>query len=89
MNKLQLLDKVSKDTSLTKADCSKVLNAWVATVKKSIKKGEDVKIVGFGTFTKIKRKPRAGVNPQTKQPIKIPGCWAPKFRAGNEFKAGM
>ena len=52
-----------------------------------VKKGDDVKLVGFGTFTKAKRKARTGRNPQTGKAIKIPAAWAPKFRAGAEFKS--
>jgi nucleoid DNA-binding protein len=51
------------------------------------RKGDDVKLVGFGTFTKAKRKARTGRNPQTGKAIKIPAAWAPKFRAGAEFKS--
>jgi DNA-binding protein HU-beta len=55
-------------------------------IKKAVKKGDDVKLVGFGTFTKAKRKARTGRNPQTGKAIKIPAAWVPKFRPGAEFK---
>ena len=51
-----------------------------------MKKGEDVTLIGFGTFTKSKRKARIGRNPQTGKEIKIPAMNVPKFRAGREFK---
>ena len=89
MNKNELVDRLSKDTGLTKADCWRVLDACMKNIKRSVKKGEDVKLVGFGTFTKIKRQERAGVNPQTGQPIQIPSTWVPKFRPGAEFKASL
>lgn len=86
MNKAQLVEQVSKSTSLTKTDVEHVLNASFELIKKSVKKGDDVTLVGFGTFTKTKRKARAGRNPQTGKEIKIPAMTVPKFRAGKEFK---
>lgn len=86
MNKAQLIEKVATATELTKADTERVLDAAIDTIRKSVKKGDDVKLVGFGTFTKAKRKARTGRNPQTGKPIKIPAAWYPKFRPGTEFK---
>ena len=86
MNKQQLIEKIAAEAKLPKAQCENVLNICFETVKKTVKKGDDVKIVGFGTFTKAKRKARTGRNPQTGKTIKIPAAWAPKFRAGAEFK---
>ena len=86
MNKAQLVDQVSKETSLTKTDVESVLNSSLDLIKKSVKKGDDVTLVGFGTFTKSKRKARAGRNPQTGKEIRIPAMTVPKFRAGKEFK---
>ncbi|MCS6838067.1 MAG: HU family DNA-binding protein [Bdellovibrionaceae bacterium] len=86
MNKQELIDRIAADTKLPKTQCEAVLNACFDHIKKSVKKGEDVKLVGFGTFTKTKRKARTGRNPQTGKEIKIPATWAPKFRAGAEFK---
>ncbi|MEW6056976.1 MAG: HU family DNA-binding protein [Bdellovibrionota bacterium] len=86
MNKAQLVEQVSKATSLTKTDVEAVLNNSLELIKKSVKKGDDVTLVGFGTFTKSKRKARAGRNPQTGKEIRIPAMTVPKFRAGKEFK---
>ena len=86
MNKAQLIEAVAKVTKLTKTDCESVLNSCLDTVKKSVKKGDDVTLIGFGTFTKAKRKARIGRNPQTGKEIKIPAMTVPKFRAGREFK---
>jgi len=61
----------------------------IDTVKKSVKKGDDVTLIGFGTFTKSKRKARMGRNPQTGKEIKIPAMSVPKFRPGSEFKAAV
>lgn len=89
MNKTQLVDLVAKQTSLTKTSVEDVLNASIDAIKKSVKKGEDVTLVGFGTFTKSKRKARAGRNPQTGKEIKIPAMTVPRFRAGKEFKDSL
>lgn len=86
MNKQQLIEKIAAEVNLPKAQCEALLNSTFETIKKTVKKGDDVKIVGFGTFTKAKRKARIGRNPQTGKTIKIPAAWAPKFRAGAEFK---
>ena len=89
MNKHQMVEKISKDTKHTKADCARVLDSMIHHVKRNVKKGDGVKLVGFGTFTKLKRKARAGVNPQTGAAIKIPASWVPKFRPGVEFKNSL
>jgi DNA-binding protein HU-beta len=86
MNKAQLIEAVAKSAKVTKVDAELVLNTALDTIKKSVKKGDDVTLIGFGTFTKSKRKARTGRNPQTGKEIKIPAMVVPKFRAGREFK---
>jgi DNA-binding protein HU-beta len=86
MNKAELIEAVSKQTHMTKVDAEMALNTAMDLIKKSVKKGEDVTLIGFGTFTKAKRKARIGRNPQTGKEIKIPAMNVPKFRAGREFK---
>jgi DNA-binding protein HU-beta len=86
MNKSELIDKVAEETGMTKAQTERMLDCTMDTVKKTVKKGDEVKLVGFGTFTKAKRKARMGRNPQTGKTIKIPAAWYPKFRPGAEFK---
>ena len=87
MNKAQLIEKVSQETGLTKAQTERMLDTTIDVIRKTVKKGDDVKLVGFGTFAKAKRKARVGRNPQTGKAIKIPAAWYPKFRPGAEFKA--
>ena len=87
MNKAQLIEKIAKATDMTKADTERFLDTTLDTIKKSVKKGDEVKLVGFGTFAKQKRKARTGRNPQTGKAIKIPADWYPKFRPGSEFKS--
>ncbi len=86
MNKAELIDNIATTTKLSKSDTAAVLNAALAVIKKSVKKGDDVTLVGFGTFTRSKRKARLGRNPQTGKEIKIPAMTVPRFRAGREFK---
>ncbi len=86
MNKAELIEKISKETKMTKAQTERMLDCTLDVIKKSVKKGDEVKLVGFGTFTKAKRKARTGRNPQTGKAIKIPAAWHPKFRPGSEFK---
>jgi len=86
MNKAQLIEVVAKAANVTKVDAENVLNAAIDSIKKSVKKGDDVTLIGFGTFTKSKRQARSGRNPQTGKEIKIPAMTVPKFRPGREFK---
>lgn len=86
MNKAQLIEAVAKNTKMTKVDVESALNTALDTIKRSVRKGEDVTLIGFGTFTKTKRKARIGRNPQTGKEIKIPAMTVPKFRPGREFK---
>ena len=86
MNKAELVEKVAESTKSTKSNAEQFLDATINIIRHSVKKGDEVKLVGFGTFTKQKRKARNGRNPQTGQEIKIPAGWYPKFRPGSEFK---
>lgn len=86
MNKAQLIEKIAAEGKWSKAETEKLMNCCFDHIKKAVKKGDDVKIVGFGTFTKAKRKARTGRNPQTGKTIKIPATSYPKFRPGSEFK---
>jgi DNA-binding protein HU-beta len=87
MNKAELIETLANETKLTKAQTERMLDATLECIKKTVKKGDEVKLVGFGTFTKAKRKARMGRNPQTGKSIKIPASWFPKFRPGAEFKS--
>jgi len=89
MNKSDLVNGIAKETEITKTDIETVLNLATDLIKKSVKKGEDVTLVGFGTFTKSKRKARAGCDPQTGKAIKIPAMTVPRFRPGKEFKEAV
>jgi len=85
MNKAQLIDAMATEAKLTKVDTKKALEAFVAVVGKSLKKGDRIGLVGFGSFSVGKRAARKGVNPQTGKEIKIAAKKVVKFKAGNEL----
>ncbi len=87
MNQQLLIEKVAETNQITRVQAEKVLKTVLKEIRSSVKKGHDVKLVGFGTFTKAKRKARVGRNPQTGKTIQIPAAWVPKFRAGAQFKS--
>ena len=89
MTKTELVDKMAKDAKVTKAAAAKALDSFDDGVKKSLKKGEKVTLIGFGTFSVTQRKARKGRNPQTGKEIKIPARKAPKFAAGKALKDGV
>ena len=89
MNKTELIEEIAKQTGLTKKDAEAGLKAFTETVKKQLKKGQKVQLVGFGTFEVSKRKAREGINPATQQKIKIKASKAPKFKAGKAFKDAL
>ena len=86
MTKVELIDKMAKDADISKAAAQKALNSFIDGIKKTLKKGSKVTLVGFGTFSVSKRAARKGRNPQTGATIKIKASKAPKFKAGKAFK---
>lgn len=86
MTKAELIDKMSNDAGISKAAAGDALNSLVDGLKKTLKKGGRVTLVGFGTFSVSKRKARKGRNPRTGEAIKIKASKAPKFTAGKAFK---
>ena len=85
MNKAELISAIAAESGLTKVDSKKALDAALKSITKALKKGEKVSLVGFGTFSVAKRAARTGVNPSTKQPIKIPAKKVVKFKAGSDL----
>ena len=86
MNKAELVAAVAAKTGDTKKAAEASVDAFVSAIKESLKKGEKVQLVGFGSFEVRKRAARKGRNPQTKEEIKIPASKAPVFRAGKQLK---
>jgi DNA-binding protein HU-beta len=86
MNKLDVINEVTK-TTCSKAEAGKALNAFLEAVKKALKKGDKVTLVGFGTFSVVKRSARMGRNPRTGKPLKIAAKKVPKFTPGKKLRA--
>ncbi|MBR5765546.1 MAG: HU family DNA-binding protein [Lachnospiraceae bacterium] len=86
MNKTELIAAMAKKADSSKKDTEAALNAFTETIAKTLKKGDKVQLVGFGTFEVTKRAAREGKNPQTGAKIKIAACKAPKFKAGKALK---
>ena len=86
MNKSELIDQIAASADLSKAAAGRALDATIAAVQASLKKGGTVTLVGFGTFYVGKRAARAGRNPRTGAAIKIKAAKVPKFRAGKGLK---
>ncbi|HME41735.1 MAG TPA: HU family DNA-binding protein [Syntrophorhabdales bacterium] len=89
MTKTELIDKMAKEAKVTKAAAGKAIDSFVDGVKKALKKGDKVILVGFGTFSVTQRKARKGRNPQTGKEIKIAARKAPKFKAGSDLKKAV
>ena len=89
MNKSQLIDAVASDSGLTKADSSRAIESLIGTVTKTLKKGDEVSITGFGKFSVVKRAARRGVNPRTGESVKIKASKEPKFSAGAQLKQAV
>ncbi len=86
MNKQELVTHVSQNSGLTKADAERALDATIEAVTSALKSGDDVRLVGFGTFTTAERQKSEGRNPRTGEKINIPATRLPKFRAGKQLK---
>jgi DNA-binding protein HU-beta len=86
MTKAEIIEKMAKDADISKAEAREGLESFINSVKKSLKKGNKVTLVGFGTFSIAKRKSRNGRNPRTGETIKIKSSKAPKFTATKAFK---
>ena len=86
MNKNELIAKVAEDTNLTKADASDAVEAVIANIMKALQGGDDVRLVGFGTFSVSERKATTGRDPRTGNAIQIPASKNAKFKAGKAFK---
>jgi DNA-binding protein HU-beta len=86
MNKNDLIAEVAEATGLTKADATKAVDSVLDCITSALKKGDEVRLVGFGTFTVAKRAASEGRNPRTGEKIQIPSSKRPKFSAGKALK---
>jgi DNA-binding protein HU-beta len=86
MNKQELVGAVAEQTGLAKTDAAKAVDAVFDSVTAELKKGGDVRLVGFGTFSVSKRKASTGRNPRTGETMTIKASTQPKFKAGKGLK---
>jgi DNA-binding protein HU-beta len=86
LNKGDLVEKIAKESCITKSKAEAAFNSLIGGIVASLKKGQKVTLVGFGTFSVAKRKARTGRNPQTGAPIKIAAHKVPKFTPGSDLK---
>jgi DNA-binding protein HU-beta len=86
VNKSQLIEKIAANADISKAAAGRVLDAFLDSVTESLKSGDDVALVGFGTFAVKERAARTGRNPQTGKEIKIAAAKVPGFKAGKALK---
>ena len=89
MNKEELVTEISKSAKVTKKEAEAVLSATIETIENTVKKGDKVTLVGFGTFESTKRAARTGRNPQTGKEIKIAAKTVPALSAGKKFKEAV
>ena len=89
MTKTEIIENMAKDADISKAAAGKTLDSFIDGIKKTLKKGNKVTLVGFGTFSVSKRKARKGRNPQTGAVINIKASKAPKFTSGKAFKEAI
>ncbi|MCQ2346561.1 MAG: HU family DNA-binding protein [Paludibacteraceae bacterium] len=82
MNKAELIAAIAEQAEMTKVQAGKALDATLEAIAKSLKKGENVQMIGFGTFAVVKKAARKGINPATKAQITIPARKVVKFKAG-------
>ena len=89
MNKNEFVDRVSDMVGINKAEATRSVDAVFDAITDALRKGDDVRLVGFGTFSAVQRKARDGRNPRTGETIKIPASIQPKFSAGKGLKDAL
>jgi len=87
MNKQELIAEVSAQAKVSKASTAAIVDALVDTIENAVANGNDVQLVGFGTFKQVAKAARAGRNPMTGATIQIAAKKVPAFKAGSKFKA--
>ena len=89
MNKTELIEQIALHADLSKAAAGRALDSSLTAIKNTLKKGGEVSLVGFGTFTVSKRAARSGRNPKTGAALKIKAAKVPKFRPGKALKDAL
>ena len=86
MNKSELVSAIATKTNMSKNQVENYLDVTLSIIQKTVSKGEEVKIVGFGSFTRAMRKAKTARNPKTGATVKVPNTNVPRFKPGKEFK---
>jgi len=86
MNKSELINELSEETTFSKMDVTRVLDSLTRVISRVLKKGEKVSITGFGSFSISYRPARKGINPATKEFINLPETKIPRFKAGKNLR---
>lgn len=86
MNKSELIEAISEETTFSKKDVTRVLASLTRIIERTLKKGEKVSMTGFGTYWMSQRPARVGINPATKERIKLPAVNVPRFKPGKKLK---
>jgi DNA-binding protein HU-beta len=89
VNKTDLIESIAARTTYTKSSIEEVVNLTIASIMTAIEQGNDVTLLGFGTFTKSDHKPRVGRNPKTGEKVNIPARSVPRFKPGKDFRAKL
>ena len=89
MNKTELINQMAMSANISKADAGRALEAMTDAIRTTLRRGDSLQIVGFGTFEVVKRAGRDGRNPRTGEAVHIAASKAPKFRPGKDLKAAV
>ena len=87
MNKAELVAKIADKANITKKDADIALSAVIASIEEALVAGDKISLVGFGTFETKTRAARTGINPRTKETIKIPAAKVPSFKISSALKS--
>ncbi|MBL4587960.1 HU family DNA-binding protein [Candidatus Babeliales bacterium] len=86
MNKSELIEAISEETTYSKKEVIRFLTSFTKIIERTLKKGDKVSLTGFGTYWSSTRPERTGINPATKEKIILPEVRVPRFKAGKQFK---
>jgi DNA-binding protein HU-beta len=86
MNKSELINSLSEETTFNKKDVSRILDSLIRIIERTLKRGDKVAITGFGTYWVSQRPARKGINPSTKQKIDLPAVSVARFKAGKQLR---
>lgn len=89
MNKTELIDIIAESAGINKVQAAKALDAFIESVEETLKRGDKLTLIGFGTFETRQRSARTGINPRTKETINIAATTVPAFKPGKKLKDAL